>query len=125
MERREESTKSIQSTGGGNKPGSWTIALACSWVNLFIFAIFRSSGVLYQALRVHFKATHAQAAWPITLASSISAIFCLPAGFLSHYFTVRAIVSSGVALTAASVAVCYFANSVDLVILSIGVSQGN
>ena len=123
MEHREEPTRSTSNTD--NKPGSWLIALACSWVNLFIFAIFRSNGVLYKALQSQFGASRAQASWPITLASSIAAIFCLPAGFLSHFFTVRAIVSFGIILTSASVAFCYFANSIDLVILSIGVSQGN
>lgn len=103
---------------------SWIIAIACLWINLFIFAVFRSNGVLYKALQKEYNATHELASWPITLSSSIASISCLPSGFLSHYFTIRTIVSTGIIITSSSIAICYITNSLNLIILSIGIVQG-
>ena len=107
------------------QPGAWTVALACSWINLFVFAVFRSAGVLYMALVRTFGCSHAEAAWPITLASAVASITCLPAGFLSHYFAVRTIVSCGILITSFSIAICFFTNSITSIILFLGTTQGN
>ena len=108
----------------GRKPRAWLVALSCCWVNLFVYAVFRSAGVLYMALVRKFGCSPAQAAWPITLASGVASIACLPAGFLSHYFSVRSLVSAGILLTACSISACFFADSLASVVLCLGLAQG-
>lgn len=103
----------------------WLIAFSCFWINLFMFAVFRSGGVLYLALTRTLNCTHSQASWPITLAGAVASITCLPAGFLSHYFTVRAIVTSGTLIVFLSISSCFFIKSISVMIIVLGVLQGN
>ena len=100
------------------------VAVSCFWINLFVFAVFRSAGVLYMALVHSFDCSHAEAAWPVTLASGVASLACLPAGFLSHYLTVRTIVSIGILLTSSSIAVCFCLTSFSSLVLFLGVFQG-
>lgn len=103
----------------------WVIAGSCSLINFFVFSIFRSAGVLYLALITTFNCSREEASWPVTLASGISAIVCLPAGFLSHYFAIRSIVVAGILVSSLGIGVCIFANSIAFIILFLGIVQGN
>lgn len=120
-----EKTKSTVKHERSQKIDAWSIAIASSWVNLFIFSVFRSSGVLYKIFQQEFHATPKQASWPTTLSSSIGAISCLPAGFLAHYFTIRTIVSTGIITVALSVVICFWTTSMNVIIVSLGILQGN
>ena len=102
----------------------WIIAFACFWINLFMFAVFRSGGVLYLALTRTLNCTYSQASWPITLAGAIASITCLPAGFLSHYFTVRTIVTTGTFIVFISISSCFYVTSISVMITVLGVFQG-
>ena len=102
----------------------WIIAFACFWINLFMFAVFRSGGVLYLALTRTLNCTYSQASWPITLAGAIASITCLPAGFLSHYFTVRTIVTTGTFIVFFSISSCFYVTSIRVMITVLGVFQG-
>ena len=102
----------------------WIIAFSCFWINLFMFAVFRSGGVLYLALTRTLNCTHSQASWPITLAGATASITCLPAGFLSHYFTVRTIVTIGTVIVFLSISSCFFITSISVMIIVLGVMQG-
>lgn len=102
----------------------WIIAFSCFWVNLFIFAMFRSGGVLYLELTRTFNCTHSQASWPITLAGAITSITCLPAGFLAHYFAVRTIVTSGTVIVFLSISTCFLIKSINVLIVVLGLFQG-
>jgi hypothetical protein len=109
---------------GGSQLQAWIIALSCSWINLFVFGVFRSAGVLFMALVRTFGCTHAEAAWPITLASGVASMTCLPAGFLSHYFAIRTIVCCGILVTSFSIAICFFSESLAFTIIFLGLGQG-
>lgn len=103
---------------------SWVVAGSCFWINLFVFALFRSSGVLYIVLLREFNCSPSQASWPITLAGAVASLVCLPAGFLYHYLTIRAIVTCGSFIVFISTCSCYYVSSIIPTILLLGVFQG-
>jgi hypothetical protein len=109
------------------KSSGWVIAASCSWINFFLFSIFRSAGVLYLALITteDLKCSYEEASWPITLASGVGAISCLPAGFLNHYLPVKPIVMTGICITSFSISICYFATSLSFITFFLGTIQGN
>lgn len=128
-----QSSDDMESMGSGDhksklsdgiKSRSWIIAWSCCWINLFIFAVFRSAGVLYMALIQSLGCSYSDASWPISLAGGIASITCLPAGFMSHYFTVRSIVSIGIVVTSFGISICYFVSNIKLIIIFLGVIQG-
>ena len=103
----------------------WAIVLACCWINIAVFAMFKSSGVLYLAILQTFEgSTSAEASWQITLINSVSAMASLPAGFLTHYLEIRSIVSAGVIVTSTAITACYFASSISTLNLLLGFVQG-
>ena len=105
----------------------WIIAISCCWINFFIFSLFRSAGVLYMALVHSMDVSYADASWPISLAGGIASITCLPAGFMSHYFTIRSIVTVGITVTSFGIAICYMlhaSSGIGLVIFFLGIVQG-
>jgi len=106
------------------KPGAWVIASSCFWINLFLFSVFRSSGVLYLALISTIGCSYEEASWPITVSSGVAAIACLPAGFLNHYIPLRFIVMIGICITSLSILTCFFVSSLPYIILLLGVLQG-
>ena len=107
------------------KAGAWVIAASCSWINFCLFTVFRSAGVLYLALVSSLGCSYEEASWPITLASGVACLACLPAGFLSHYLPLKSIVMMGICITSFSISICYFASSVSFIILFLGIIQGN
>ena len=102
----------------------WVVAFACAWINLFIFAVFRSAGVLYLSIVSTFGCSYQQAAWPVSLAGSVASLIGLAAGLLAHYFPLRLLIIVGVGLCSASLAATYFAASVQTVVLTVGLLQG-
>jgi len=103
----------------------WSVAIACSCINFFIFSVFRSASVIYVALKDELNCSNAEASWPVTLASGVAALSCLGSGFLSHYFEKQRIVFTGIVVTSFAIAICYFANGLAFVIVFLGVVQGN
>lgn len=103
----------------------WTIVLACCWINIAVFAMFKSSGVLYLAILETFEgSTSSEASWQITLINSVSAIASLPAGLMTHYLEIRSIVSAGVIVTSTAISASYFASSISTLNLLLGFFQG-
>lgn len=102
----------------------WVVAFACAWINLFIFAVFRSAGVLYLSIVSTFGCSYQQAAWPVSLAGSVASLTGLAAGLLAHYFPLRLLIIVGVGLCSASLAATYFAASVQTVVITVGLLQG-
>lgn len=103
----------------------WLVAIACSVINFFLFAVFRSAGVIYVALKHKLGCSNEEAAWPMTLASGVAAITCLVSGFLAHYLQKHTIVFVGVLVVSFAIAICYFANGIAFVIVFLGVVHGN
>ena len=102
----------------------WWVAFACGWINFFIFAVFRSSGVFYISLKETFNCTNQQAAWPVSISGSIASTCGIAAGFASHYIPLRLIVIFGILVASVSVSVTYYANTIQFVTLTIGFFQG-
>lgn len=102
----------------------WLVAFACAWINLFIFAVFRSAGVLYLSIIETFQCTYQQSAWPVSMAGSVASLTGLAAGFLSHHFSIRALAILGVFICSISLMVTYFATSIEFVTLTVGLVQG-
>lgn len=100
------------------------IAFACAWINIFIFSIFRSAGVVYVELTDHYKCTYQQAAWSMSLAGSVASITGIFSGFLTHYFQVRWIILVGGLICSGSVMSTYYATSIEHVTIAIGLGQG-
>lgn len=53
---------------------SWVVAAACCWINIFTFAIYRSSAVVYFGILQEFHVTREQASWPVTVVAAVYAI---------------------------------------------------
>jgi len=102
----------------------WVIAFSCFWINAFIFGVFRSAGVLYLAFVATYHCTYREASWPISLAGSVASITGIAAGFLSHYFHIRTLVFVGVLTCSLATSICYFANDIVFIIVSLGFIQG-
>lgn len=102
----------------------WLIAFSCAWINLFIFAAFRSAGVLYLSIVDTFQCTFQQAAWSVSLSGSVASITGLAAGFCAHYVQIRLLVIMGVLCCGLSLIVTYFAQSIQFVTITIGLVQG-
>lgn len=104
---------------------SWIIAFSCCWINIFLFGVFRSAGVLYRAFVNTYNCTYQEASWPISLAGSVASITGIAAGFLTHYFNIRTLVFFGILITSIAISACYFADTIIFIIVSLGIIQGN
>lgn len=102
----------------------WLIALACAWTNLFIFAPFRSAGVIYLAIIDEYHCSYQQAAWPVSLAGSIASLMGLVAGFMTHYAKMKYIVMVGVVVTASAFITSHWSHSIEFITVTVGVVQG-
>lgn len=103
----------------------WTVVFACCWINIAIFSVMSSSGVVYLAIMKTFDgSTSSDASWQTTLISSIAAIVSLPAGFLTHYFSGKSIAAIGVLIISSAKVLCYFATSIFMINFLLGFVQG-
>ncbi|KPM02421.1 monocarboxylate transporter 12-like protein [Sarcoptes scabiei] len=102
----------------------WLVAFCCAWINLFIFAVLRSSGLIYVQLIELFRSTHQQAAYSVSLIGSVASTTGLASAFLSHYFTPQTLIISGIILCSFSVSITAAAKSIYHVIVTLGILQG-
>lgn len=102
----------------------WLIAFACGWINLFIFSVFRSSGLVYVKVLELFDCTYQQAAYSVSLVGSVASTTGIASGFLTHYFTPRSLIVIGILICSSSVSITYLASSIHFVIISVGILQG-
>ncbi|RWS25666.1 monocarboxylate transporter 12-like protein [Leptotrombidium deliense] len=103
---------------------SWVIAFSCCWINIFIFGVFRSFGVLYLAVMSTFRCSQELASWPFTLASGVASLSALPSAFLTHYYSIRSISFFGVFICSFAISICFFASDVYFIIVFLGIIQG-
>ncbi|XP_064466153.1 monocarboxylate transporter 9-like isoform X2 [Ornithodoros turicata] len=97
---------------------------AVFWINLFIFGLFRSGGVIYVALVETFGSSHEIAAWPISLAGATLCMIGPVASGLIRVLSIRVIVTIGVFVTFLSASLCYLAEDVITILILIGILYG-
>ncbi|XP_023235761.1 monocarboxylate transporter 2-like isoform X1 [Centruroides sculpturatus] len=102
----------------------WVVATACFGINFIILGLQRSAAIVYVALLAEFGITREQAAWPITLCSSIMFLVGPLAGFLAEFLIIRTIVFSGCLIASIGVILCFFGHSLVFIILFFGAVQG-
>ncbi|XP_029851117.2 monocarboxylate transporter 3 [Ixodes scapularis] len=102
----------------------WLVAVACCWMNLFCFAMLRSTAVIYVAVLHTFHVTRGQAAWPLSLTGFFYTFTAPAVGVLARYFSVWKLTLAGSVGGAISVSLCYFADDVPYLIVCYGISQG-
>ncbi|CAN8012492.1 unnamed protein product [Ixodes pacificus] len=102
----------------------WLVAAACCWINVFGFALLRSSAVTYVVVLQTLHVTRAQAAWPLTLAGVFYTFAAPAAGVLARYVSVWKLTLAASVASAISISLCYFANGISYLIVCYGILQG-
>ncbi|CAN8012605.1 unnamed protein product, partial [Ixodes pacificus] len=103
---------------------SWVLAAACSWINIFSFAMFRSAPVIYVGIMGTYHVTRQQAAWPLFIALVVYTAAALGAGLLTRCVAVWKLTLLGCLLSSLSVSVCTFANGIPYLSFFLGVAHG-
>lgn len=93
------------------------IPICAFYINLCTFGFMRSGGVLYLSFRDEFNCTYAQASWPTVLIGSFASFTSFVAGFLTHYFEKRSILSIGILLSSFGIGLSAFVGSIQSIIL--------
>ncbi|CAN8012606.1 unnamed protein product, partial [Ixodes pacificus] len=99
---------------------SWLVAAGCCWCNVFSYAVFRSSAVLFVNILQSMGVTREQASWPISLMGIFSCLAAAVAGILAKQIAVWKLTVSASLTGAASLAACFFVNSMPLLVLFLG-----
>ncbi|CAN7998562.1 unnamed protein product [Ixodes hexagonus] len=102
----------------------WVVAAACCWMNIFGFAMLRSTAVIYVGVLQSFNVTREQAAWPLSLAGVCYSFAAPAAGVLARYISVWKLTLAGSVASSIFVSSCYFANGISYLVVSYGISQG-
>ncbi|XP_035213902.1 monocarboxylate transporter 9-like [Stegodyphus dumicola] len=103
---------------------SWCIAFACFWLSFLTVGLHRSAGVIYVSVIHVFNISREQATWPFSLCGSLMCLLGPLAGFLTHYFSIRSILVSGVLVSAVAIAACFFTPSLMYLIIFFGLFRG-
>ncbi|GIY11842.1 MFS domain-containing protein [Caerostris darwini] len=103
---------------------SWCIAFACFWLSFLTVGLHRSSGIIYVAVVQVFNVSREQASWPFSLCGSLMCLLGPLAGFLTHYFSIRSILVSGVAISAVAIALCFFTPTLMYLVIFFGLFRG-
>ncbi|KAG8197560.1 hypothetical protein JTE90_021291 [Oedothorax gibbosus] len=103
---------------------SWCIAFACFWLSFLTVGLHRSAGIIYVAVVQVFEVSREQASWPFSLCGSLMCLLGPLAGFLTHYFSIRSILVSGIVISAVAVAACFFTPSLTYLIIFFGLFRG-
>ncbi|GFX72529.1 MFS domain-containing protein [Trichonephila clavipes] len=103
---------------------SWVIAFACFWLSFLTVGLHRSSGIIYVAVVEVFGVSREQASWPFSLCGSLMCLLGPLAGFLTHYFSIRSILVSGVIISAVAIIACFFTPSLMFLIIFFGLFRG-
>ncbi|XP_037276447.2 monocarboxylate transporter 5 [Rhipicephalus microplus] len=107
-----------------DSPRSWVVAAACSWINVFTFALIRSSAVVYVALLRTFPVSRERASWPVNLAL-VSYFLTGPiAGVLARYIPIWKLSMVGCLGASLAVGACFFAPSMLFLDIFIGFIHG-
>ncbi|KAM7291231.1 monocarboxylate transporter 13-like [Ixodes scapularis] len=103
---------------------SWVLAVACAWINIFSFAMFRAAPVIYVGIMGTYHVTRQQAAWPLFITLVIYTTAALGAGLLTRCVAVWKLTLSGCLLSSLSVSVCFFANGIPYLSFFLGIAHG-
>ncbi|XP_042907875.1 monocarboxylate transporter 9 [Parasteatoda tepidariorum] len=103
---------------------SWFIAFACFWLSFLTVGLHRSAGIIYVSVVQVYNISREQAIWPFSLCGSLMCLLGPLAGFLTHYFSIRSILVSGVLVSAVAIAACFFTPSLMFLIIFFGLFRG-
>ncbi|KAG0428948.1 hypothetical protein HPB47_024106 [Ixodes persulcatus] len=103
---------------------SCVLAGACSWINIFSFAMFRAAPVIYVGIMGTYHVIRQQAAWPVYITLVIYTTAALGAGLLTRRVAVWKLTLSGCLLSSLPVSVCFFANGIPCLSFFLGVAHG-
>ncbi|XP_049521566.1 uncharacterized protein LOC119450050 isoform X2 [Dermacentor silvarum] len=107
-----------------DSPRSWLVAVGCCWVNVFSFAMIRSTAVVYVSIIETFQTTREEASWPVTLAATCYFTAALIAGILARHVVVWKITFTACLVAGIAVSLCFFATGVTYLALLYGVVYG-
>nr|XP_037277146.1 monocarboxylate transporter 5-like [Rhipicephalus microplus] len=103
---------------------SWVVAAACSWINVFTFALVRSSAVVYVALLRAFPGTRERASWPANLAVVCYFLTGPIAGVLARYVPIWKLSMVGCLGSSLAISACFFAPSMAFLDVFLGFIHG-
>ncbi|XP_075746987.1 monocarboxylate transporter 11-like [Rhipicephalus microplus] len=106
---------------GPDSVHSWLVAGCCAMACFCSLAGRRSSGFLLVAFLDTFQVNRREASWPIMLLSALLCLSGLVGGPLAHRFTARPVLIAGSALSSIGAMLSFFATSIDIVKITIGV----
>ncbi|XP_064474329.1 monocarboxylate transporter 12-like [Ornithodoros turicata] len=89
---------------------SWIVALACSWVQIWISLIYRSAGVFLVSMVATFEIPRQQASWPLVINLSCNCIMAVFSGFLLRWTDSRFVAVSGCIIASLSIMACFMWN---------------
>ncbi|KAL1438145.1 hypothetical protein MTO96_048236 [Rhipicephalus appendiculatus] len=107
-----------------DSPRSWVVAAACSWINVFTFALIRSSAVVYVSLLRAFPVTRERASWPANLAIVCYFLTGPIAGVLARYIPIWKLSMVGCLGSSLAVCACFFAPSMLFLDVFLGIIHG-
>ncbi|KAL1438144.1 hypothetical protein MTO96_048235 [Rhipicephalus appendiculatus] len=107
-----------------DSPRSWVVAVACCWINVFTFALVRSSAVVYVALIHTFSVTRERASWPANLAGVCYFLTSPIAGALARYIPIWKLSVVGCLGGSLAICACFFATSMLFLDIFVGFIHG-
>lgn len=103
---------------------SWAVAAACCWINVFTFAMVRSSAVVYVELLKAYDVSRERASWPVTLSGVCYFLAGPIAGVLARYISIWKLTVVGCMAGSLAVCACFYANNIVYLSVFLGVVHG-
>lgn len=106
---------------GPDSVHSWLVAGACALSSFFAMAGRRSAGLLFLAIMQTFQVNRSEGSWPLMLMGAVIYLAGLITGPLAHRFNARPVIIAGAAIASAGSILCFFASTIELMALTLGV----
>ncbi|CAN7974978.1 unnamed protein product [Ixodes persulcatus] len=103
---------------------SWVVAAACCWINVFSYALFRSTAVLFVNIVQSLGTTREEASWPISLMGIFYCLSAPVAGNLAKHVAIWKLTVCASLVAPLSLAVCFFGNSMPFLVVFLGILHG-
>ncbi|XP_075744315.1 monocarboxylate transporter 2-like [Rhipicephalus microplus] len=106
---------------GPDSVHSWLVAGACALSSFFAMAGRRSAGLLFVVIMQTFQVNRSEGSWPLMLMGAVLYLAGLITGPLAHRFNARPVIIAGAAIASAGSILCFFASTIKLMALTLGV----
>uniref|UniRef100_T1J6I2 C2H2-type domain-containing protein n=1 Tax=Strigamia maritima TaxID=126957 RepID=T1J6I2_STRMM len=103
----------------------WMIVLSTWLINLLIFGLFRAGGIILVECGREFQNSHSMRAWIPVLNTGLAFFLSPFSGYLVRKYGYRQVVFAGGIFCSFGLAICYFANNINYVLLGYGVFLGS